>query len=157
MTRWKIGNAPKRREDDRFVTGRATYLDDYALPGMVHAVVLRSPHAHAIIERLDEAVARVPGVLAVLTATDVKRDGLGPLWPTAEANLKTGEPFAFMPQPLLATNKVRYVGEPVALIIAESHNLALDAAEMVAVDYAPLAAVSSPDAASAPGAPQIAL
>ena len=118
MTRWKIGNAPKRREDERFVTGRATYLDDYSLPGMVHAVVLRSPHAHAIIERLDEPVARAPGVLAVLTATDVKRDGLGPLFPTAEANLKTGEPFAFMPQPLLATNKVRYVGEPVALIIA---------------------------------------
>jgi len=143
MTRWKIGNAPKRREDERFVTGNATYLDDYSLPGMVHAVVLRSPHAHAIIERLDEAVARIPGVLAVLTATDVKRDGLGPLWPTAEANLKTGEPFAFMPQPLLATNKVRYVGEPVALIIAESHNLALHAAEMVAVDYAPLTAVST--------------
>ena len=79
MTRWKIGNAPKRREDERFVTGRATYLDDYSLPGMVHAVVLQSPHAHAIIERLDEAVARAPGVLDVLTATDVKRDGVGPL------------------------------------------------------------------------------
>jgi aerobic carbon-monoxide dehydrogenase large subunit len=157
MTRWKIGDTPKRREDERFVTGRATYLDDYTLPGMVHAVVLRSPHAHAIIARLEEAVARAPGVLAVLTATDAKRDGLGPLWPTAAANLKTDEPFAFMPQPLLASDKVRYVGEPVALIIAESHNLALHAADLVAVDYAPLAAVSTPAAARAPGAPQIAL
>src|SRR5262249_38154098 len=127
MARWRIGNAPKRREEERFVTVRATYLDDYSLPGMVHAVVLPSVHGQAIIESRGEAVARAPGVLAVLTATDVKGEGLEPLWPTAEANLKTGEPFAFMPQPLLASNKVRYVGEPVALIIAESHSLALHA------------------------------
>jgi aerobic carbon-monoxide dehydrogenase large subunit len=158
MTHSKIGDAPRRREDERFVTGRATYLDDETLPGTVHAVVLRSQHAHAIIIKLDAAGARqAPGVLAVLTAAEAKRDGLGPLWPTATANLKTGDPFAFMPQPLLAIDKVRYVGEPVAVVIALTHELALNATELIAVDYAPLAAVSTPAAARAPGAPQIAL
>ena len=156
MTCFRIGESPKRLEDERFVTGRAQYLDDIAIPGMVHAVILRSQHAHAIIERVDAAAGlRAPGVLAVLTAEDAKRDGLGALRPTAEANVKTGEPFAFMPQPLLAIGKVRYVGEPIVLIIAETHNQALDAADLITVDYVPLASISTTAQACAPGAPQI--
>ncbi len=153
----RIGDAPKRREDEAFLTGRGRYLDDYAFPGVAYAAVLRSPHAHAAIESIDVTAARnAPGVLAVLTASDVDRDGLQPLRPSAEANVKTGEPFAFLPQPLLASSKVRYAGEPVALIIAETHAQALDAAERVRVDYAPLAAVTTPAAGRASGAPLLA-
>src|SRR5438874_11952446 len=98
-----IGDAPKRREDLRFITGRGHYLDDLAFEGLVHAVVLRSPHAHARIERMDsQAALAAPGVVAVLTAEDARRDGLQPLRPSAEANVQTGEPFAFAPQPVLA-------------------------------------------------------
>jgi carbon-monoxide dehydrogenase large subunit len=151
-----IGDAPKRREDLRFLTGQGRYLDDLAFDGLVHAVVLRSPHAHARIARIDtNRVRAMPGVLAVLTAEDARADGLQPLHPTAEANVQTGEPFAFALQPILAEGKVRYPGEPVALIVAETRTQALDAAEQVIVDYASLPAVTTAAAARAPGAPQI--
>src|SRR5271157_2761309 len=155
-TRSIIGDAPKRREDLRFVTGRGGYLDDLAFEGLAHAVVLRSSHAHAVIERMHTERARAaPGVLAVLTAEEASTDGLKPLRPSAEANVQTGERFAFMPQPLLAEGKVRYVGEPVALIVAETRAQALDAAEQVMVDYTPLPTVTSATAARASGAPEI--
>src|SRR5215472_5179221 len=151
-----IGDAPKRREDLRFLTGQGRYLDDLAFDGMANAVVLRSPHAHARIERIGTVKARaMPGVLAVLTAADARADGLQPLRPTAEANVQTSEPFAFALQPLLAEGKVRYAGEPVALIIAETRAQALDAAEQVNIEYTPLPAVTTAAAARAPGAPQI--
>jgi CO/xanthine dehydrogenase Mo-binding subunit len=93
-----IGDAPKRREDLRFVTGSGRYLDDLAFERLTHAVVLRSPHAHARIERiLTERPRAAPGVLTVLTAEDVRADGLKPLRPSAEANVQTGEQFAFAP------------------------------------------------------------
>ena len=149
-----IGDAPKRREDARFVTGGGNYLDDLVFDGLAQAVVLRSPHAHAWMRGIDTKAARaLPGVLAVLTADDAAADGLQPMRPTAEANAQTGEPFAFAPQPLLATDKVRYVGEAVALIVAATRAQALDAAERVAVDYDPLPAVTTAAAAIAPGAP----
>jgi carbon-monoxide dehydrogenase large subunit len=156
MVRSVIGDRPKRREDLRFLTGRGSYLDDLAFDRLAHAVVLRSPHAHALIRAVDPAAARaVPGVLAVLTAAEVRADVLKPLRPSAEANVQTGEKFAFAPQPLLAEGKVRYVGEPVALIVAETRAEALDAAERVVIDYAPLPAVTSVAAARASGAPEI--
>jgi len=115
-----IGDAPKRREDLRFLTGSGRYLDDLVFDSVAHAVVLRSPHAHAEIRAIDTAGASaVPGVLAVLTAAEVRAEGLKPLLPYVDANTVTGEPFAFAPQPLLAEGRVRYVGEPVALIVAE--------------------------------------
>src|SRR5580693_5433044 len=93
-TRSKIGDAPKRREDLRFVTGRGRYLDDIAFERLAHAVVLRSPHAHARITGIDARTARAaPGVLAVLTAADAAADGLSALRPGAETNTVTGEPF----------------------------------------------------------------
>ncbi|MBM3647055.1 MAG: xanthine dehydrogenase family protein molybdopterin-binding subunit [Alphaproteobacteria bacterium] len=157
MTKATIGDSPKRREDARFVTGSGVYLDDLSFDDLAHAVVLRSPHAHARIRAIDSAAARrAPGVLAILTAADAATDRLGPLRPYAEANVQTGEPFAFAPQPLLAGDKVRFVGEPVALVVAETRAQALDAAELIAVDYAPLAAVIGAAAARAPGAPTIA-
>jgi carbon-monoxide dehydrogenase large subunit len=156
-TRSAIGAAPKRREDQRFLTGAGRYLDDLAFDGLAHAVVLRSPHAHAAIRGIDTAAARTtPGVLAVLTGADAGADGLNPLRPYVEANTQTGEPFAFLPQPLLADGKARYVGEAVALVVAESRAAALDAAELVEVDYAPVPSVTSVSAARALGAPLLA-
>jgi carbon-monoxide dehydrogenase large subunit len=155
-TRSVIGDAPKRREDLRFLTGNGRYLDDLTFEDLAHAVVLRSLHAHALIERiLTEKARAAPGVLAVLTAKDVHTDGLKQLRPSAEANVQTGEKFAFEPQPLLAEGKVRYAGEPVALIVAETRAHALDAAELVMVDYAPLPAVTTAAAARASGAAEI--
>jgi carbon-monoxide dehydrogenase large subunit len=154
--RSKIGDAPKRREDLRFLTGRGRYLDDIALERLAHAVVLRSPHAHALIAGFDASAARrAPGVLAVLTAAEIAEDGLLPLRPGAETNTITGEPFAFEPQPLLATGKVRHVGEAVALVVAETKDQALDAAELVEVDYRPLSVVATIEAARRQGAPLV--
>jgi carbon-monoxide dehydrogenase large subunit len=152
----RIGDAPKRREDARFVTGRGRYLDDIAFEGLAHAVLLRSPHAHARLVGVDAAAARAaPGVLAVLTASEADADGLSALRPGAETNTITGEPFLFEPQPLLAAGKVRHVGEAVALIVAQTRDQALDAAELVAIDYAPLPAVTTVAASRAPGAPLV--
>ena len=117
MSKVGIGASPRRREDARFVTGQGAYLDDLRFERLAHAVVLRSPHAHASIRSIDASTARrAPGVLAVLTATEATADGLKPLRPYAEANIQTGEPFAFAPQPLLAHDKVRFAGEPVWML-----------------------------------------
>ena len=152
-----IGQSPRRREDRRFVTGHGAYLDDLRFDQLAHAVVLRSPHAHAWIRSIDvEAARRAPGVLAVLTATDAATDGMKPFRPYAEANTQTGEPFAFAPQPLLAHDKVRFAGEPVALVVAETMAQALDAAELIDVDYEALPAITTATAARASGAPQLA-
>ena len=151
-----MGDSPKRREDARFVTGSGAYLDDLHFERAARAVVLRSPHAHAEIRRIDtDAAKKAPGVLAVLTAADAAADGLKPLRPYAEANVQTGEPFTFAVQPLLAADKVRFVGEPVALVVAETQAQALDASELIEIDYAALTAVTTAAAARAPGAPQI--
>ncbi len=152
-----IGDSPKRREDARFVVGAGAYLDDLAFANLAHAVLVRSPHPHATILGIDTTEARrAPGVLAVLTIADADADGLQPMRPGVEANVQTGEPFAFIPQPLLARDKVRFVGEPVVLVVAETKAQALDAAECVAIAYAPLPAISTYTAALAPDAPQIA-
>ncbi|MGE0579164.1 xanthine dehydrogenase family protein molybdopterin-binding subunit, partial [Reyranella sp.] len=152
-----IGDSPRRREDARLVRGAGSYLDDLRFEGLAHAVVLRSPHAHAWIHGVHvEAARRAPGVLAVLTAIDAGHDKLGPLRPYAEANVQTGEPFAFAPQPLLAGTKVRFAGEPVALVVAETQAQALDATELIEIDYEALDAVTTGAAARAAGAPVIA-
>ncbi|HQS18268.1 xanthine dehydrogenase family protein molybdopterin-binding subunit [Reyranella sp.] len=157
MTIERMGDSPRRREDARFVTGHGAYLDDLKFDRLAHAVVLRSPHAHALIRSIGATAARAaPGVLAVLTATEATADGLMPLRPYAEANIQTGEPFAFAAQPLLASDKVRFAGEPVALIVAETHAEALDAAELIVVGYQALPAVASAEAARAAGAPLLA-
>ena len=151
-----IGDAPRRREDARFVVGQGTYLDDLRFDGLTHAIFIRSPHAHARVRAIDTADAlTAPGVLAILTAKEAADDGLSPLRPTVEANLQTGEPFHFLPQPLLAEDTVRYVGEPIVLVVAQTRNQALDAAERVVIDYDPCPAVTRADLALRPGAPQL--
>ncbi|CAN5283703.1 xanthine dehydrogenase family protein molybdopterin-binding subunit [soil metagenome] len=156
MSKSIIGDSPRRREDARFITGRGAYVDDLHFDGLARAVFLRAPHAHARIRSIaTDAAKRAPGVLAVLTAADVAADGLKSLRPYAEANVQTGERFIFDEQPLLASDKVRFTGETVAMVVAETLTQALDAAELIAVDYEPLQAVTSAYAAAAPGAPQL--
>jgi aerobic carbon-monoxide dehydrogenase large subunit len=151
-----IGDAPRRREDARFVTGHGAYLDDLRFDGVAHAVFLRSPHAHARINAIDTTDASgTPGVIAILTAADADADGLRPLRPTVEANTQTNEPFRFLPQPLLAQDTVRYAGEPVVLVVAETKHQALDAAERIVIDYEPLPAITVAEDAVKPGAPQL--
>jgi carbon-monoxide dehydrogenase large subunit len=156
MSKSVIGDSPRRREDARFITGHGAYVDDLTFDGLTRAVFVRSPHAHARIRSIDASAARqAPGVLAVLTAAEAKADGLKDLRPYAEANVQTGERFLFDEQPLLAGEKVRFMGETVAMVIAETLAQALDAAELVEVDYEALTAVTSAKAAVAPDAPQL--
>ena len=156
MTKSVIGDSPKRREDQRFVTGGGAYLDDLRFENLSRAVFLRSPHAHAVIRSIDVSAAKTsPGVLAVLTASDAAADGLRSLRPYVEANVQTGEPFVFDEQPLLARDKVRFAGETVAMVVAETLTQALDAAEMIEIEYEPLPAVTTSVSAVTPGAPQL--
>ena len=135
-TIYKVGGTPKRKEDARFITGTGCYLDDMVFEDLVHAVFLRSSHAKADIRDIDISNARaLPGVIAVLTSVDLEADGIGDLEPYIQANTMTGTPFAWGPQPLLARNQVRYVGEPIVMILAESKTVAADAAELVQVSY----------------------
>jgi carbon-monoxide dehydrogenase large subunit len=154
MTKSVIGDSPRRREDLRFLTGRGQYIDDLRFENLAHAVFVRSPHAHARVRSVEiSAAKKASGVLAVLTAADVAADGLKSLRPYAEANVQTGERFLFDEQPLLAGTRVRFAGETVAMVVAETLAQALDAAERIVVDYEPLPAVTTAYEAVEPGAP----
>ena len=133
-----IGSPLERIEDLRFLRGKGEYVDDVARPGQLHAVILRSSVAHGRIVSIDAAAARArAGVRAVITAADIEADlGEVPTIPLRQEQLDAFIPFQ---QPVIATGKVRYVGEPLAVIVAESAALAEDAAEVVAVEIAPLA------------------
>ena len=152
MSATVFGSGIRRREDPRLITGTANYTDDIVLPGMVHAAILRSPHAHARITRVDTAAARAAaGVLAVYTAADTE-GALKPvpcLWLIPGSDLKVG---TYAP---LAKDIVRYVGECVAVVVAETRYLAQDALELIDVDYEPLPAVVDPPRAVTAGAPQL--
>jgi carbon-monoxide dehydrogenase large subunit len=157
-----VGQSPVRREDQRFLTGSGRYGDDFALPGQATAYVLRSPHAHAVIEAIDTgAAAAAPGVLAVLTGADYLADGNRPMLhapasqspPDITLANSDGSAIEVPHQMPLAVERVRFVGEPVALIVAETLAAAKDAAELVAVEYRPLPAVTQAVAAAASGAP----
>ncbi|TCT12699.1 carbon-monoxide dehydrogenase large subunit [Tepidamorphus gemmatus] len=142
MSATGIGARVKRVEDKRFITGKGHYTDDVNRPGQVHAYFLRSPHAHATIRSIDaKAALEMPGVLAVLTGTDLAADGIGPLPCGWMIHSKDGSPMKTPGHPCLAQGKVRYVGDPVAVIIAETVRQARDAAEAVSVDYEVLPAV----------------
>jgi aerobic carbon-monoxide dehydrogenase large subunit len=144
----------RRLEDVRFLTGRGRYTEDFTLPGEVRGYLVRSPHGHAAIERIDTAAASgAPGVLGVFTEADLRADGIGPLPCVAQVN--TVDPIIVPPHYALARGRVRHVGDPVALVVAETGNLARDAAERIAVHYRPLDAVVDAPAALSPGAPLI--
>ena len=144
----------RRLEDARFLTGRGQYVDDMALPGQVYAYVLRSPHAHAIIERIElDAARESPGVHGVFTEADLRADGIGPL--PCMAQINSLEPLIVPPRYALARERVRHVGDPVALVIAESRDAAMEAAELIEVEYRPLPSVIDGAAALAEGAPRL--
>jgi len=151
-----IGTPVRRREDYRFLTGGATYTDDINRPGQLHAFVLRSPHAHAQIRGVETTAAqRAPGVVAVCTGKDMTADGVGGLPCGWQIHSKDGSPMAEPPHPVLAVDRVRYVGDPVAVVVAETLAQARDAAELVNVDYGEEPAAIDPVAALQAGAPQV--
>ncbi|HEY7245275.1 MAG TPA: molybdopterin cofactor-binding domain-containing protein, partial [Xanthobacteraceae bacterium] len=138
-----IGARVVRLEDPRFVTGQGRFADDVSVPETTRAYVVRSPHAHARIIAIDAAAARsAPGVLAVLTGDDAVRDGLGGLACHAYPQLPPGAPHLRPVQPILASGKVRHVGDRVAVVVAESLAQAQSAGELVTVHYEPLEAVT---------------
>lgn len=145
----KVGKAIRRREDPRLITGTATYVDDIKLPGMHHACIVRSPHAAARILGINTQPAlERAGVVAVFTGKDT--ESIGPL-PTAAAL-----PGLRVPRhTVLATDRVYYVGHPVAVVVARDRYIARDAADLVEVDYEPLPAVADPEKALEPGAPRV--
>ena len=144
-----IGKPLKRKEDPRLIQGLAHYVDDLPLPGMHHAAFVRSPHAHARICSVDISRAKnAPGVALVLTGADI-RGTIGPVPCAAKIpEMKAGL------RPALAHDKVRFVGEPVAVVVATDRYAARDAADLIEVDYEPLTPVVNPEKALAGGAPR---
>jgi aerobic carbon-monoxide dehydrogenase large subunit len=156
MRGFGIGQPVRRTEDPRFLTGRAHYVADIDLARQAHAVFLFSPHAHAIIRGIDiKAAARAPGVYAVLSGADWVADGLGTLDPEMMPEDMGGPPGHRTKRPPLATDRVRYVGERVAVVIAASEDQGRDAAELIAVDYEVLPSVVAAADAVKPGAPLV--
>lgn len=146
-----IGERVKRREDSRLLTGKGQYMADLEVPGMLHVAFLRSPHAHARIKKIDASGAlKVPGAVAVITGTDLKKN-LEPL--TSWYDFAGKEPPTKGQDYPMAVDKVRYVGEPVALVVASDRYVAEDAAEEIQVEYEPLPAVVDTEEAMKEGSP----
>ncbi len=159
-----LGQSVLRKEDPRLLRGAGAFTDDLNRPDQAYAVIVRSPHAHARLRAIDTSEAsRAPGVVAVLTGADAERDGLKPLphRPVPanpfEVPLKNrdGSPIFAAPHPVLPTDRVRFVGEAVAMVIATSRDAARDAAELVEIDYEPLPAVARAVDAAAHDAPSL--
>jgi carbon-monoxide dehydrogenase large subunit len=151
-----IGKPVRRREDERFLTGAGQYTDDINLPGQTFAAFVRSPHAHAAIRSIGlDAARKAPGVLAIFTGQDLADAKVGGLPCGWLIHSKDGKPMNEPPHPVLAQGKVRHVGDPVAVVVAQTQWQARDAAELVEVDYDVLPAVVDPAKTDAAGAPQI--
>lgn len=145
-----FGSGIKRREDPRLITGAAKYTDDMVLPGTLHMAVVRSPHAHALIKHIDTSAAKdVAGVVAVFTGEDLTLAPIPCAWLVPDSNL------IVPPHHALAKDKTRYVGDAVAIVLAEDRYIAQDAADLVHVEYEELPAVVDPEAATQDGAPQL--
>ncbi|HZD28674.1 MAG TPA: xanthine dehydrogenase family protein molybdopterin-binding subunit, partial [Xanthobacteraceae bacterium] len=151
-----IGAAVRRKEDQRFVTGKGHYTDDVHRPGQCHGYFLRSPHAHARIKSIEtKAAATMPGVVAVLTGAELVADKIGNLICGWMITSKDGSQMKMAPHPAIAHGKANYVGDPVAVVVAETLAQAKDAAEKVNVDYELLPALADPAKAQSEGVPQI--
>ncbi|MGA7999090.1 MAG: xanthine dehydrogenase family protein molybdopterin-binding subunit, partial [Bradyrhizobium sp.] len=151
-----IGASVVRKEDRRFITGKGRYVDDIKLQGMTYAQFVRSPHAHAKVKSIDSAAAmKMPGVVAVLTGKEIVDDKVGNLICGWAITSKDGSPMKMGAWPAMAPETVRFVGQAVAVVIAETKNQARDAADAVVVNYEELPAVPDIRAAIQPGAPQL--
>ncbi len=154
LTKFGIGQPVRRSEDPKLVRGEGRYTDDISVPGQAYAVMVRSSVAHGVIRGIDTTAAKtMPGMLAVYTASDLA--GYGGLKCNLPLKSRDGSPIRYTPRPALAGDKVRFVGDPVACVIAETVAEAKDAAEAVALDIEPLPAVVSARDAAKPGAPQV--
>src|SRR5437899_639490 len=151
-----IGASVVRKEDRRFITGKGRYVDDIKLQGMTQAHFVRSPHAHAKVNSVDASEAmKMPGVVAVLTGKQIVDDKVGNLICGWAVSSKDGTPMKMGAWPAMAPETVRFAGQAVAVVIAETKNQARDAAEAVVVDYEVLPAAADIRAAIKPGAPQL--
>lgn len=156
MGQYALGQSVPRSEDPRLLRGRGRFADDRSLPGMAHGYVLRSPHAHAKVNGVDVSAAQAaPGVVAVLTGADWKELGWGDVPGDPPRKLRDGTTAYAPPFPALVSDRVRYVGDCVAFVVAESRALAQDAAELIEVDYEPLPAVTDTGSAPAGGVPLV--
>jgi carbon-monoxide dehydrogenase large subunit len=156
MGEFAIGQGVPRFEDPRLLRGGGRYVDDFVLPGMTFGYVLRSPHAHAKIRKIDTAAAKAaPGVLAVLTGADWIASGWGDLPVPATHKRRDGSPNYQPRYPALVADRVRFIGDYVAFVVAETKHQAADAAELIEVEYEPLPAVVETEAAAKPGAPLV--
>ncbi len=152
--RFGSGHTVRRIEDPALVAGQGRFTDDLLRPNLAHVVFLRSPYAHARIVSIDTSAAReMPGVIAVITGADLVQAGVKPMAAEIPFPRPDGKPAATAPRRALAHETVRYVGEAVAAVIAESRALATNAAEAVMVEYDELPAVVDAIRATAPGAP----
>ena len=156
MGEFSIGQSVRRREDPRLLRGQGRYFDDLKLADQLYAAILRSPHAHADITRVDTRAAQtMPGVHAVLTGDDYRAEGLGPLPTMAPYKRRDGSPMYLPPRPPIAADRVMHIGYPVAVVVADTLERARDASERMVVDYAPRPAVVSARAAAEKSAPQL--
>src|SRR5580704_3535989 len=154
LDRYAIGQPVPRSEDPVLVSGKGRFTDDINLPGQAYCAIVRSHYAHGIIGDIDAAAARgMPGVLGIYTPPELAAAGVGPLPPRQVMNNRDGTPMLSPVRYALATDKVRYVGDPIAAVVAETAAQAKDAAEAVVVEIDPLPAVTSAREAAAPGAP----
>ena len=156
MSHFGKAQTPRRVEDARLLKGAGRYLDDIALVRQTYAAFVRSPHGHADIRSIDvSAAAAMPGVLGVFTGDDLAKAGVGNVPCMAPLKNRDGSMVKTPDRPALARGRVRFAGEAVVLVVAETPENARDAAEAVAIDYAPLPAVGDIPAAIKPGAPQV--
>ena len=151
-----IGASVRRKEDLRFLSGRGHYVDDINRPGQFYAYIKRSDRPHARISSIDTVAAlAAPGVVAVYVGADMEADGVGGLPCGWQIHNKDGSPMAEPPHPVIAVGKVRHVGDPVAVVVAETRQQAKDAAERIEIEFGELPAVSGLREAIAPGAPLV--
>jgi carbon-monoxide dehydrogenase large subunit len=156
MSKYGIGQPVLRFEDPRLLRGQGRFINDVNLPGQAHAVFVRSPHAHAKIRAIDvEAAKKAPGVVAVLTGHDVKADGLGMPKANMPRKRPDGKPMYAPQRPPLVTDRVRYVGDPVVMVVADTLAEAKDAAELVNIDYEALPSVTATEDTVKAGAPAV--
>ncbi|MDA9443909.1 carbon monoxide dehydrogenase [Bradyrhizobium sp. CCBAU 51745] len=156
LQKYGVGQPVRRKEDDTLVRGKGRYTDDFNLPGQAYAVIVRSTHAHGVIRGIGiDAAKAMPGVLGVWTGTDLNAAGYGPFTCGLPLKSRDGSPLIQTNRQPLATDKVRFVGDPVAFVVAETLAQARDAAEAVELDIEPLPAVTDPEEAAKPGAPQL--
>src|SRR5579864_4199704 len=156
LQKYGVGQPVRRKEDDTLVRGHGKYTDDFNLPGQAYAYIVRSSHAHGILKGIHtDAAKAMPGVLGVWTGADLVAAGYSPFTCGLPLKNRDGSPLLQTNRTALMTDKVRFVGDPVAFVVAETVAQARDAAEAVELDIEPLPAVTDAEEATRPGAPQL--